>query len=180
MISKMTASKKYHGEDLMKKSDIVFIEPDTKGAPLDRYYIYDFAKTTEDFLAARMGSALNITSKIDNYFYINICSAPLARFFKKAFNIQRGSSLINMRMQNIDDMFYILIKTSEQLELTNEDEDELIELARSAGFYISINSESGAIIAKCETEGATSIAVQAITVPCSFIHYLEIAFDKDN
>ena len=164
----------------MKKSDIVFIEPDTKGAPLERYYIYDFSRTTEDFLSASMGSAINITSKIDDYFYINVCSAPLARFFRKAFKMQRGSGLINMRMQDIDDMFYILIKTSERLELTKEDEAELIELARLAGFYISINAESGAIIVKCEIERAAAVIVQAITVPCSFLDYLEIAFDEEN
>ncbi len=162
----------------MRKSDIIFIEPDTKGAPLERYYIYDFTKTTEDFLSARMGSAINITSKIDDYFYINICSAPLARFFKKALMIQQGNSVINMRMQDIDDMFYILVKTSGQLELNKEEEKELIELARSAGFYISINPESGAIIAKCKTESAAAVIVQAITFPCSFLDYLEIAFEK--
>lgn len=162
----------------MKKSDITFISPDTKGAPLDRYYICDFTQTTESFLSTHMGSAISITSKIEDAFYINICSSPLARFLRQALKIQRGNSVINVRMQDIDDMFYILIKTSGELEMTKEEEAELIELARSAGFYISINSSSGAIIAKCETERTTSIIVQAITVPCSFIHYLEIAFDE--
>ena len=161
----------------MKKSDIEFIKPDTKGAPLDRYYARDFTQTIESFLSKNLGDAISVSSKLDDLFYINICSTPAANFFHRALNLLR-CGMLRFHMQDIDDMFYILIKAEEELRMTAEERAELIELARSAGFYISINADSGAIIAKCEIERTTSIIVQAITLPCPFLDYLEIAFEK--
>lgn len=162
----------------MKKSGIEFINPDTNGAPLDKYFVSNFTNTTKEFLSVHSGDSVSISSKLDDLFFINICSMPAARFLHKIINIQRDGTL-KIHMQDIDDMFYILIKTEGELRITDDEREEIIKLARSAGFYISVNEEIGTVIAKCEIERTTSVIVQAITLPCLFRDYLEIAFEKN-
>ncbi len=161
----------------MKKSDIEFINPNTNGAPRDRYEASGFTHTTKEFLSVHSEEVVSISSKLDGLFYINICSMPAASFLCKMLKVQRDG-MLKIHMQDVDDMFYILIKAEGKLRMEDEERAELIELARSAGFYINVNSETGAVIVKCEIEKTTSVIVQAITVPCSFLDYLEIAFEN--
>lgn len=162
----------------MKKSDIYFIEPDTKGAPLDRYYAHDFAQSTSDFLSINYEDSIRASYKINEALYINICSAPAASFLNRAIKFQQNKGMLKLHMEDAEDMFYILMKNDQDAKMAKKEEEELIDLARSAGFYININKNTGAIIAKCEIEKAAAI-VEAITVPCTFTEYLEAAFAQE-
>ena len=159
----------------MKKSDIYFLEPNTNGAPLDRYFAYDFAQATSDFLSVNYEDSVDVSSKIEDALFINICSVPAAAFLHRAFKFHQNKGVVKIHIQDLEDMLYILIRNERKVKMEEEEKLRIIDLARSAGFYIHVDETTGAIIAKCETEKAAAI-VEAITVPTAFAEYLEAAF----
>jgi hypothetical protein len=175
-----TENIKHRGDYLMKKSDIYYIEPNTHGSPLDRYFAYDFAQVTSDFLSINYEDSTHVSYKINEALYINICSAPAALFLNKAIKLQQNKGMLKMHMEDAEDMFYILMKNDKDSGLAEKDAQELINLASSAGFYININKSTGAIIAKCEIEKAAAAIVEAITAPSAFREYLEAAFEYED
>ena len=160
----------------MKKSDIFeFVAPDTEGAIIDRYAVSDFTAAINVFLSEHYHSSVSITSTLDSISYINIQGYKTARLIHRALALNANDVTLTISLKEMDDMLYIAISAEGGLKISEEEKVEIIELARSAGFYINVSREHGVIIAKCETH-LSSVTFSAQDGEHPFYKELERAF----
>ena len=164
----------------MKKSIIYdFVPPDTEGAPLDRYQVFDFVEDTNSFLDEYYASAIKLESHIGNIAYIEIQGSKTADFIRYAIKLRRSVETMKIHLDDSYDAFHIIISLEEGvLTISEEDKDELINLARLAGFYINVNTERGVIIAKCDLHFSDTVAIRAMSFHSAFYHELISAFAR--
>lgn len=164
----------------MKKSIIYeFVPPDTEGAPLDRYKIFDFIEDTNSFLDEYHSSAIKLESHIENISYIEIQGSKTADFIRYAIKLRRSIETMKIHLSDNYNAFHIIISLEEGvLTISEEDKDELISLARLAGFYINVNTERGVIIAKCDLHLADTVTIRAMSFRSAFYHELVSAFAR--
>ena len=164
----------------MKKSNLKnFFAPNTHGMLLERYEISKFIDEMRSFISMHHGESIKIESRIENISYINIIGRKTAEFIAHVVKLRRGSESLRICMEDMYDMFNILIyQEGGALSISEEEKCEIIILARGAGFYVNIDDTVGAIIIKCDLQSPDTVTFGAIDPKLGFYQELKAAFDR--
>lgn len=140
----------------------------------DKHYIYDLVDTLNSFFRNHFDSVVKVESLIEHPFYIFFDGSKFSKLLSYALSLEMGDNVIHIYLRELDGMLNVLIGTKEGLQITNENEATLRQLAEDIGFSLTITEE--ALIISKEIEITEAIPLRAINTQAELYDLLYCAF----